>query len=319
MIKTTLAFAGGAATSLVGGAEPGNPQEPRLKPLMVATWAFGKFANDAALKVLQKGGTLLDAVEQGIWVIESDPSNHSVGLAGTPNAAGVVQLDASIMFGPGFKAGSVAGLEGIRHPISAARRVMEKTSHVMLVGEGARLFALEEGLESTPTDSRKAYEAWQEKRAADKARAGAAPPATTGHDTIALLVLGADGNIAGGCSTSGLAHKLPGRVGDSPIIGSGLYVDNEVGAAGATGVGENIMRYCGSFMVVEYMRQGMSPREACQETIRRIVRQDPKKTDLSINFVALDKQGRHGAAGSGPSFEYSVATAASSRVLTVSP
>ena len=318
VINTTLALAGGAATSWVGDAAPDARQEPRVKPLLVSTWPFGKFANDAALKVLQKGGPLLDAVEQGIWVIESDPNNHSVGLAGTPNAAGVVQLDACIMFGPGHQAGSVAGLEGIRHPISAARRVMEKTPHVMLVGEGARCFALEEGLESTGTDSAQAYEVWRKNRAAEKARAAASPPGTTGHDTIALLVLGADGNLAGGCSTSGLGKKLPGRVGDSPIIGGGLYVDNEVGAAGATGVGENIMRYCGSFLVVEYMRQGLSPREACQETIRRIVRQDPKKSNLSINFVALDKQGRHGAAGTDPDFEYSVATPASSQVLQVS-
>ena len=163
-------------------------------------------------------------------------------------------------------------------------------------------------------DSRERYELWRKQRAAQNSKAQGQQKGN--HDTIALLVLGADGNIAGGCSTSGLAGKLPGRVGDSPIIGSGLYVDNEVGAAGATGIGENVMRYCGSFLVVEYMRQGMHPQEACLETIRRIARQDPKGADLSINFVALDKKGRYGAAGTGKGFQYSVTTPASSGVLT---
>lgn len=300
---------GGVAAPWLRAAEFSPMQAQGEKPLVVSTWPFGKFSNDAAWKILQNDGPLLDAVEQGIWVTESDITNKSVGLSGTPNAAGVVQLDACIMFGPGHKAGSVAGLEGIRHPISAARRVMEKTTHVMLVGEGARLFALQQGLESIETEAPQKYQAWQKKQMEEKV------PKNSGHDTIALLILGADGNIAGGCSTSGLGGKLPGRVGDSPIIGSGLYVDNEVGAAGATGIGENIMRYCGSFLVVEYMRQGMTPTEACQETIRRIASQDPKKMDLSINFVALDKKGRYGAAGTSPNFEYSVASAAGSRVL----
>ncbi|MEW6161095.1 MAG: N(4)-(beta-N-acetylglucosaminyl)-L-asparaginase, partial [Verrucomicrobiota bacterium] len=267
---------------------------------------------EAALKKMQDGGSLLDAVEHGIRLTEAS-GNSSVGLAGIPNAAGVVQLDACIMLGPGHKAGSVAALEGIRHPITAARRVMEKTKHVMLVGEGARMFAIEEGLESIETHSAERHEAWRAKR-----KNSANPPAERkpeNHDTIALLMLGPDGNIAGGCSTSGWGGKLPGRVGDSPIIGSGLYVDNEVGAAGATGLGENVMRYCGSFLVVELMRQGMHPEEACVAAIRRIARLDPRGIDLSINFVALDKKGRFGAAGSGQGFPFSVTTKTSSRVL----
>jgi N4-(beta-N-acetylglucosaminyl)-L-asparaginase len=282
-------------------------------PLIVSTWPFGKASNDMALKVLQQGGSLLDAVEQGIWVTESDTSNKSVGLSGNPNAAGVVQLDACIMSGPGHRAGSVAALEGIRHPISAARRVMEKSPHVMLVGEGARLFALEEGLESVPVNSRELYDAWAKQRMAQRNKPAEVPPKN--HDTIALLALGTDGNLAGGCSTSGLAGKLPGRVGDSPIIGDGLYVDNEVGAAGATGIGENVMRYCGSFLVVELMRQGLHPAEACLEAVLRIARMDPKGLNLSINFIALDKAGRHGAAGTDHDFQYSVTTPASSTVL----
>src|SRR5690348_10786518 len=255
-------FVGHTAIGLVTtvAVRTGRSAEPKPKPgevpLIVSTWPFGKPANDAALKELGSGGSILDAVEQGIGVTESDATNRYVGLSGDPNAAGVVQLDACIMSGPGHRAGSVAALEGIRHPISAARRVMEKTRHVMLVGEGARLFALEEGLESIEVNSAERYRAWQEQRLQRKAKESEEKPRKT-HDTIALMVLGADGNIAGGCSTSGWGGKLPGRVGDSPILGSGLYVDNETGAAGATGLGENVMRYCGSFMVVEYMRQGL--------------------------------------------------------------
>ena len=304
-----LPCAWGASPSPAAAAPTGE------KPLIVSTWGFGKPANEAALKVLLAGGSILDAVEQGIWVTESDPHNASVGLGGTPNAAGVVQLDACIMYGPGHRAGSVAALEGIRHPISAARRVMEKTSHVMLVGEGARRFALEQGLDAVPPKAQGVGQAGQKEKSPAQSQPQTPGGPQQNHDTLALLVLGADSNIAGGCSTSGLGKKMPGRVGDSPIIGSGLYVDNEVGAAGATGLGENIMRYCGSFLVVEYMRQGLSPEEACLETIRRIVRQEPKGAALEINFVALDKRGRFGAASSGRGFPYSVTTRTDSRVL----
>ena len=311
-----MGLAAGAALSAVHGADNNSTDGNGERPLIVSTWPFGKPANDAGMKALLAGGTILDAVEQGIWVTESDKGNSSVGLGGMPNAAGVVQLDACIMAGEGHRAGSVAAIEGIRHPISAARRVMEKTPHVMLVGEGARMFALEEGLESVENNTTERYEVWRKKRAAAKTPAKGSDKNPGNHDTIALLVLGADGNIAGGCSTSGWGGKLPGRVGDSPIIGSGLYVDNDVGAAGATGLGENVMRYCGSFLVVELMRQGLHPEEACLEAIRRIARKDPKGTGISVSFVALDKKGRYGAAGSAKGFQYSVTTKSSSRVLT---
>lgn len=312
---TALALTGAANVAAALGADNNTKSDGEL-PIIVSTWGFGKPANEAALKVLLGGGTILDAVEQGIRVTESDAGNSSVGLGGTPNAAGVVQLDACIMCGPGHTAGSVAALEGIRHPISAARRVMENTPHVLLVGEGARMFALEQGLESVEVNAAERYEAWRKKPAKEKAPGKVAGPQPENHDTIALLVLSADGNLAGGCSTSGMGRKLPGRVGDSPIIGSGLYVDNEVGAAGATGMGENVMRYCGSFMVVEYMRQGLHPQEACVETIRRIARKEPAGRKLNISFVALDKQGRYGAATSQSDFPYAVTTKGSSRVLT---
>lgn len=280
------------------------------KPLFIATWPFGKPANEDALKAFEKTGNILDAVEQGIWNAESDKSNGSVGLGGAPNAAGVVQLDACIMYGPGHKGGSVAALEGIAHPISVARRVMEKTKHVMLVGEGAKQFAISQGFKEDAALTEKQKKSWEEWKAKQK-------PAEKGHDTISLLGLAPDGTLAGGCSTSGLSYKLPGRVGDSPILGSGLYVDNEIGAAGATGVGENVMRFCGSFMVVEFMRQGLHPQEACVKTIERIAKMDPEKAaTLQINFIAIDKKGRYGAAGSGKGFPYSVTYPGFSEVLS---
>ena len=306
----TSSIALGATAPGLCAADAPNP----TRPLIVSTWPFGKASNDEALRVLTKGGSILDAVEHGIKVTESDTKNRSVGISGSPNAAGVVQQDACIMHGPGHQAGSVAAIEGIIHPISAARRVMEKTPHVMLVGDGARRFAIEEGLKSIEVDSSNLHEAWRKERASKKQ--AVQKRSKDDHDTIALLVLGPDGNIAGGCSTSGWGGKLPGRVGDSPIIGSGLYIDNEVGAAGATGLGENVMRHCASFMVVEFMRQGLHPQEACLRAIHRISRIDPLATeDLAINFVALDKKGRYGAAGTGTGFKYSVTTKSSSVVL----
>jgi isoaspartyl peptidase/L-asparaginase-like protein (Ntn-hydrolase superfamily) len=259
------------------------------RPLIVSTWPFGKPSNERALEVFKAGGSALDAVEKGINLAEEDLSNSSVGAGGIPNAAGIVQLDACIMDGPTHKAGSVGALEGIVNAVSVARRVMEKTRHVMLVGAGARAFAVEQGFreqELLTPEQKKRWEEWKKKQSAQK-----------GHDTIALLALAPDGTIAGGCSTSGLAYKVAGRVGDSPIIGSGLYVDNDVGAAGATGIGENIMRFCGSFMVVELMRSGMHPVEACVETIRRI------------------KRGEYGAAGTGKGFEFAAASPAFSKVI----
>jgi isoaspartyl peptidase/L-asparaginase-like protein (Ntn-hydrolase superfamily) len=307
MARSALGLAAGLGVARSAAAQTPPAARAASRPLIVSTWPFGQPANNAALKTLIAGGSVLDAVEQGIRFVEAS-DNPSVGLGGLPNAAGVVQLDACIMLGAGHKAGSVAGLEGIRHPISAARRVMEKTPHVMLVGEGARLFALEQGLEAIEIDSATRYAEWTKKRAAEKAAPATGKQSGSNHDTIAMLVLGADGLLAGGCSTSGWSGKLPGRVGDSPIIGSGLYVDEEVGAAGATGLGENVMRYCGSFLVVELMRQGLTPQDACSEALRRMTRQDPAGAALSVSFIAIDKQGRYGSASAGQTFQYAVTT-----------
>lgn len=320
-LKTAaVTLAGGAALHRVSAAPTLTRSEQTVKaPLIVSTWPFGKPANDKALATLRGGGTGLDAIEQGIRLAERDPSNRYVGLSGIPNAAGVVQLDACIMSGPGHRGGSVAAVSGFWHPISIARAVMEKTRHVLLVGEGAMKFAGEHGFERGPKVTPKEKAEWRKWKAEQAAKAKADPAALKAspqsHDTIAMVALLPDGNVFGGCSTSGLSYKTPGRVGDSPILGSGLYVDNEVGAAGATGVGENVMRFCGSFLIVELMRQGMHPQDACVETIRRIARLNGKGFDLSINFLAVDKQGRFGAAGTGTGFEYAVTCDAFSKVL----
>jgi isoaspartyl peptidase/L-asparaginase-like protein (Ntn-hydrolase superfamily) len=267
------------------------------------------------MEILKSGGAGLDAIVSGIGVTESD--NKWVGLGGFPNSEGVVQLDACIMTGPGHQAGSVAAVEGFKHPIAIARKVMESTPHVLLVGDGAMKFAEKHGFERGPKVTPERYADWKKWKAEQKAK-------EKGHDTIAMIALTADGHLFGGCSTSGLSYKPPGRVGDSPIIGSGLYVDDEVGGAGATGVGENVMRYCGSFQVVELMRQGLHPQEACMEVIRRIAKKDPKGNNLSIHFIALDRQGRYGGAGcnrgedyigTDKGFEYSVACNDFSKVL----
>ncbi len=281
-------------------------------PVLVATWPFGKQATDRGLEVMQSGASALDGIEAGVGLIESLGSDGSVGLAGRPNAAGYAQLDACIMNGPDHNAGSVAAVEGIVHPISAARRVMEDSPHVMLVGEGARWFALQHGLESVDVAAHA-----QKKTDWQKENMTLPTGGERGHDTIALLVLDGQGDLAGGCSTSGAGGKWPGRVGDSPILGSGLYVDNQVGAAGGTGLGENIMRYSASAMIVEFMRQGMHPTLACETMIHRIAATDPRGYDLEICFIALDRQGRTGAACSNGKFPYAVTTATGSEVFVV--
>ena len=301
----------GAATagiaSVFGGLPAGAPRSSRAqtgagtRPLVVSTWEHGIPANEAAWKVLSTNGWALDAVEQGVRVPEADPTVTSVGYGGWPDRDGIVTLDASIMDEHG-NCGSVAALEQIMHPVSVARLVMERTPHVMLVGSGALQFALENGFtkEDLLTEaSKREWQQWLKKSGYTPRTADAEH-----HDTIGMLAIDMAGNISGAVSTSGLAWKLHGRVGDSPIIGAGLFVDNEVGAACATGIGEAAMKICGSHFVVERMRAGCEPSIACQDAIELLDRKFPQYRNEVICFLALNTLGQCGAFAMKDGFQY---------------
>jgi N4-(beta-N-acetylglucosaminyl)-L-asparaginase len=278
------------ATNIVAQSYQGKAQGP----IVLSTWNHGLAANEGAWTVLQKGGSALDAVEKGVMVTEADLTNRSVGVGGRPDRDGHVTLDACIMSGDS-RCGSVAFLEGIAHPINVARAVMERTQHVMLVGAGARKFALEQGFATAkmPIDEvKKDYEKWRKE---NKDLFKKPDINHENHDTIGMIAMDAQGQLAGACTTSGWAYKMHGRVGDSPIIGAGLFVDDEVGAATATGLGEAIVRVAGSHTVVELMRQGYTPFDACKEACMRIVRKHKDLTGLQCGFIALDKEGNYGA------------------------
>ncbi len=287
------------------------------KPIVISTWDFGVAANKAAWEILAKQGRALDAVEKGVQVAEADLSNPTVGKGGYPDRDGHVSLDACIMDEAG-NCGSVAALEHIAHPISVARLVMEKTPHVMLVGEGALQFALENGFQKENLlipSSEKAWKEWLKEKnyspvmnIENKAFATEKLPGNEyNHDTIGMLALDEQGNLSGACTTSGMAFKMRGRVGDSPIIGAGLYVDNEVGGATSTGVGEEVIRTVGSFLVVELMRQGYSPEEACKEAVMRIVKKKPDiAKNIQVGFLALNKQGEYGSYALQDGFTFAV-------------
>jgi len=282
---------------------------------VVSTWDFGVGANQAAWKVLQSGGNALDAVEQGARWAETDLCNSTVGRCGYPDRDGIVSLDASIMDGDG-RCGAVAALEEIDHPISVARKVMEQTPHVMLVGQGAQQFAVEQGFQRQALLTPEARQAWNEWRTHAQyrpeinAERRQIPGNSDNHDTLGMLAIDRSGHLAGACTTSGMAWKLRGRVGDSPIVGAGLYVDNEVGAATASGVGEEMIRNAASFLVVELMRQGRSPLDACKEAIARVVRKRPEATrSLQVCFLAMNRHGEVGAFALHPGFVYAVCDA----------
>lgn len=277
---------------------------PIQKPVVISTWRHGIPANEAAWKILSTGGYALDAVEAGVKIPEADPEVTSVGYGGLPDRDGHVTLDACIMDDK-YNCGSVAYLEHIMHPISVARMVMEKTPHVMLAGEGALRFALDNGFKKENLLTESSKKAWQEwlKKSEYK-------PVINweNHDTIGLLALDANGNLSGACTTSGMAFKLNGRIGDSPIIGAGLYVDNEIGGATATGVGEEVIRICGSHLVVELMRQNYTPQQACEEAVKRIIRRRGEEVakKIQIGFIALNKRGEYGSYCIHPDFQYAV-------------
>lgn len=278
---------------------PASP--PPGGPVVLSTWNHGLPANRKAWEILGSGGYALDAVEAGIRTAEEDPAVTSVGYGSYPDRDGNLTLDASIMDEKG-NCGSVMFLEHIMNPISVARRVMEKTPHIFLAGDGALEFALDQGFEKVNLLTPEMKAEWKKWKAEQKAKLTGAD----NHDTIGLLAIDAQGNLCGGCSTSGLAWKMRGRVGDSPIIGAGLYCDNEVGGATATGKGEAVIKVCGSFLIVELMRQGKSPQEACEIAMDRLVRRNADYKEIQIGFLALNKKGEMGAFGLHPGFQFAL-------------
>lgn len=300
----------GAGTFFSGKLFAGTRIEKGNIPLVISTWDAGMEANKPAWQILRNGGRALDAVEQGVMVTEASQT-CCVGLGGNPDRDGHVTLDACIMDEHG-NCGSVAYLERIKHPISVARRVMEKTPHVMLAGSGAQQFALSEGFpledDKLSPDAQKAYDDWLKKseykptinientKGDHSFIPNKLADGNWNHDTIGMIAIDANNNLSGSCTTSGMAFKMRGRVGDSPIIGAGLYVDNEVGAAVATGVGEEVIKICGTHLIIELMRQGMHPQEACKRAVEKIVKRNSTKAkDIQVAFIAINKQGVHGA------------------------
>lgn len=309
-----IAAAGGSLAPLAALATP-PASKGGNKPIVISTWNFGLEANVEAWKILSKGGRALDAVEAGARVPEADPRESSVGLGGLPDRDGRVTLDSCIM-DEMSNCGAVLCLEHIVHAVSVARMVMEKTPHVMLVGDGALQFALNNGFTKenllTP-ESEKAWKEWL-KKAEYKPIIN-----IENHDTIGIIALDEKGNLSGACTTSGLAYKMHGRVGDSPIIGAGLYVDNEVGAATSTGMGEEVVRVVGSHLVVELMRQGRSPQQACEEAVNRILKKNPARAkEVQVGFLALNKKGEYGAYCLHKGFTYAVHTTAGNNLFNSS-
>jgi N4-(beta-N-acetylglucosaminyl)-L-asparaginase len=310
-IKT--ASLAGAATLISQKALPKEVSDARVRsaaslkgPLIISTWDFGMAVPETAYRTLMNGGSVIDAVERGVMIPEADPKITSVGYGGYPDRDGKVTLDACIMNGNG-DCGSVVFLEHIMHPISVARLVMEKTQHVVLAGDGALQFALENGFKKENLLTKEAEAAYKEWLKTSRYM----PPKVDehNHDTIGLLALDGKGNMAGACTTSGMAWKIHGRVGDSPLIGAGLYVDSDVGGATSTGLGEAVIKVAGSFLIVELMRNGKSPQEACKIALERIVHKQPKyaeRGDFLAGFVAVTKDGEIGALSYRKGLQYSL-------------
>ena len=284
--------------------------EPAKFPLVVSTWSFGMPANEVAWRVLSAGGNALDAVEAGVTSCEEDPSVDSVGWGGLPDSSGEVTLDAAIMDHAG-RCGAVGCLHRVRDAIKVARMVMEKTPHVMLVGENATTFALEHGMKQTNLLSPQAahrYDMWRQHREEDP---------EVGHDTLGMIAIDRAGRIAAGTSTSGIAFKHPGRVGDSPIVGAGLYVSPGVGAAVATGLGEEMIRVCGSYAICEAMRRGLEPREAIAEVLKEVRHRHGGKRDADVSFVAVRLDGAYAGLTlrAATNFVYAVITPAQEQLV----
>jgi N4-(beta-N-acetylglucosaminyl)-L-asparaginase len=316
-LKVGLAGSAALVTGCMTGGEQQGPESEALParkvqgPIVLSTWKHGMDANAKAWSVLQSGGSVLDAVEQGVAVVESDFSNRSVGLGGMPDRDGKVTLDACIQDHDG-RAGAVAFVQRFEHPVSIARAVMEKTPHVMLVGSGAEQWARENGFTPRDLEIPEVRKAWQEWLVTSDYK-----PVVNieNHDTIGMIAMDAQGRLAGSCTTSGMAFKIHGRVGDSPIIGAGLFVDGDVGAACATGVGELMIRTAASHAVVELMRQGRTAEEACREVIHRILRKVSDTEGLQVGFLALRKDGDHGGWSVYNGFEMALQKGASGELI----
>jgi len=294
-------------------------QKIRGNPTVISTWKHGIKANQKAWEILLQGKSALDAVEQGVMISEADPEVNSVGYGGLPDENGIVTLDACIMDWNG-NAGAVAALENIMHPISVARLVMERTDHVMLAGEGAKQFALAHGFQEMNLltyESRKRWLEWKENHSSKDDWGPQPKELLETHDTISMLALDMDGNLSGACTTSGLFAKIHGRVGDSPIIGAGMYCDGEVGAAGATGRGEEVIKVCGSFSIVEMMRQGRTPQEAVDEALRRLRRKYDNRPNFQVAYIALRKDGEFAAGSLLPGFQYALYRDGKNQLLDV--
>jgi len=290
------------ATKAFAGSSLLNSTDVQHKPIVVSTWQHGLAANKQAWKLLADNKKAIDAVEAGVRVPEADPQVMTVGYGGYPDREGKVTLDACIM-DENLNCGSVAFLQHIKHPISVARLVMDKTPHVMLVGEGALQFAKEQGFKTENLLTPQAEAAWRQWL---KKSEYAPVINIENHDTIGMLALDNHGDLSGACTTSGAAFKMSGRVGDSPLIGAGLYVDNEVGAATATGMGELMIKTVGCHLVVELMRQGRTPTQACKEAVQRIAGKLGDYKQFQVGFLALSKSGEVGSYCIQPGFNYAV-------------
>ena len=275
-------------------------------PVFLATWPHGKPAVDRAAEVFHAGGSLLDAVEKGINVPEDDPKITSVGYGGLPNAEGKVELDAALMDGTRRRAGAVCALHSIKNPISVARQVLEKTRHTTMAGEGAFEFALKMGFTPTQLLTPASLQKWLDWKNNPQHETFWRDPAN--HDTIGFVAADGQGHVVSGCSTSGLAWKIPGRVGDSPLVGCGVYADDNVGAASATGDGDLMTNYCTSVSIVHNMARGASPQEACADLLRHMVRTVPENRSAFVCVIAMNSRGEIGAASMNaePKFQYAV-------------
>jgi isoaspartyl peptidase/L-asparaginase-like protein (Ntn-hydrolase superfamily) len=288
------------------------PSAPPHGPLCLSTWNHGQVANAAAWASLESGGSALDAAEAAARAVELDCPDRTVGLGGRPDRDGVVTLDAAVMDDRN-RSGSVLCVRGVEHPVSLARLVMERTPHAILVGDGARKFAESQGIPLLPDRLSPEMEAeWRKWLETSEYR----PKVNVeNHDTVGTLVLDRDGRMAASCSTSGLAWKMPGRVGDSPIVGAGLFIDSDAGGAVCTGLGEIVLRSLASFVAVESLRRGATPQEAADEAIRRVVRKNPNVADYQVGILVMDFSGRLGAAAVQKGFTYAVRDAGADLVL----